>query len=83
VEISLPLLKVGGKLAAPKGSGATREVGEAANALEILAGEIEGMHPLAVPDTEGPRQTLIVVRKLAPTPDRYPRRAGIPAKRPL
>ena len=83
VELALPLVRVGGMLASPKGSSASREVREAGSALETLGGEIESTLPLEVLNVDGPQQTLIVVRKTAPTPERYPRRAGIPAKRPL
>jgi 16S rRNA (guanine527-N7)-methyltransferase len=83
LEFTLPLARVGGLVAAPKGSGAMREVGESANALHELRGEIEATVPLELPDQQGPPQTVIIVRKRAPTPDRYPRRPGIPAKRPL
>lgn len=82
LELTLPFVTVGGVLAAPKGSAAAREMREATNALTELGGEIVSADPLDLP-IEGPRPTLILVRKLRPTPDRYPRRAGIPNKRPL
>jgi 16S rRNA (guanine527-N7)-methyltransferase len=82
LELTLPFLQVGGALAAPKGSGAPREVREAARALEILGGEIEGLHELDV-SGPGPAPTVVIVRKTASTPERYPRRPGTPARRPL
>jgi 16S rRNA (guanine527-N7)-methyltransferase len=82
VELALPFLRVGGVLAAPKGSAARREVREAEAALRACGGEVESMRALEVPGAAVP-PTLIVVRKVAPTPARFPRRAGIPAKRPL
>jgi 16S rRNA (guanine527-N7)-methyltransferase len=82
VELALPFLEVGGLLAAPKGSGAPREVREAAAALSALGGYVESVAPLAVPHATV-RPTLVLVRKTGPTPDRFPRRAGIPSKRPL
>lgn len=81
-ELALPFLCVGGHLAAPKGSGAPREVREAANALEACGGEVAAIRPLDV-EGPGPRPTLVLIRKTRETPDNYPRRAGIPSKRPL
>jgi 16S rRNA (guanine527-N7)-methyltransferase len=82
LELTLPFLATGGVLAAPKGSAAPRELRESAHALAELGGEIEEASPFELP-VEGPRQTLILVRKSGPTPERYPRRPGIPSKRPL
>ena len=82
VELALPFLRVGGLLAAPKGSGARREVAAAAAALRACGGEVASVRPLEVPfATTTP--TLVTVRKTAVTPERFPRRPGIPAKRPL
>lgn len=82
LELALPFLTRGGVLAVPKGSAAPREIREAASALAALGGEMEVAQSLEIP-SEGPQQTLIVVRKTGETPERYPRRPGIPAKRPL
>jgi len=82
LELTLPFLATGGVLAAPKGSALQREVGAAANALVALRGEIEAVVPLDLRG-EGPRQSLVIVRKTEVTPNNYPRRAGMPAKRPL
>lgn len=82
VELALPFLRTGGLLATPKGSSARREVDEAAAALDACGGTVERAAPLDTP-APGPAPTLIIVRKLRETPDRYPRRPGIPSKRPL
>jgi 16S rRNA (guanine527-N7)-methyltransferase len=82
LELTLPFLAKGGVLAAPKGSAAQRELRDSAHALTELGGEIEEAAPFELP-VEGPRQTLVLVRKIGPTPERYPRRPGIPSKRPL
>jgi len=81
-ELALPFLRIGGFLAAPKGSGAPREVREARNALDICGGEVTAVQALDVPGP-GPAPTLVLVRKVRGTPPQYPRRPGIPAKRPL
>ena len=82
VELALPFVRVGGALATPKGSAAPREAREAAAALAACSGRIVSMTPLE-PPAGGPAPTLVIVRKVAETPDRYPRRTGIPSKRPL
>jgi 16S rRNA (guanine527-N7)-methyltransferase len=82
VELALPFVQVGGCLATPKGSAVAREVREAENALKLCGGVVESMSKLDVPPP-GPAPTLVLVRKIAETPERYPRRSGMPAKRPL
>ncbi|MEO8458544.1 MAG: 16S rRNA (guanine(527)-N(7))-methyltransferase RsmG [Chloroflexota bacterium] len=82
LELTLPFLAPNGVLAAPKGSARQREVAESASALATLGGTIEATLPLQIPGP-GPQQALVLVRKTGPTPDKYPRRPGIPAKRSL
>lgn len=81
-ELALPFLAIGGVLAAPKGSAAPREVREAQAALKELGGSLEETVRLKVPP-QGRAPTLLIVRKTDETPERYPRRPGIPRKRPL
>jgi 16S rRNA (guanine527-N7)-methyltransferase len=81
-EYAAPLLREGGVLVAWKG--AVGEVEEAdglaaADALGLTRASVLAVEPY--PGSE--RRTLHVFRKVAPTPPRYPRRAGMAAKRPL
>jgi 16S rRNA (guanine527-N7)-methyltransferase len=78
VELALPFLCPGGVLAAPKGSRAAQEVAAAAPALRACGGRLLSAQRLL----DSPL-TLVLVEKVAPTPSTYPRRPGIPAKRPL
>jgi 16S rRNA (guanine527-N7)-methyltransferase len=80
VELALPFLEVGGFLATPKGSRARQEMAEAGRALETCGGSIVSAEPLSSPTLP---LTLVLVEKMAPTPAAYPRRPGIPTKRPL
>jgi len=82
LEYALPLLRDGGLLAAPKGSRATEELAAAEAALTALGGNVESSLPLRLP-AAAPPQTVVLVRRRGPLPDRYPRRPGIPDKRPL
>jgi 16S rRNA (guanine527-N7)-methyltransferase len=81
LEYSLPFVKVGGLLVATKGSAAGKEVAAATTAFEELGGSLEDSVLFRPP--EGLTQTALFVRKVTPVSDRYPRRIGIPSKRPL
>jgi 16S rRNA (guanine527-N7)-methyltransferase len=81
VEYALPFLRLGGRLAAIKGSSALAEIDGAQTALQELGGRLYDAPAFDPP--QGPRQTVVLIEKTAPTQDRYPRREGIPAKRPL
>lgn len=82
VEYALPLLRPGGLLAAPKGSRARDELHEADAAIAALGGS--ALEPLALSLPEGVAPQLVVlVERDGPLPGRYPRRPGIPRKRPL
>jgi 16S rRNA (guanine527-N7)-methyltransferase len=82
VEYALPLLRRGGVLAAPKGERARDELAAAERAIEALGGV--ALDPVPLPLAPGvPPQTVLLVRRERPLDERYPRRAGIPTKRPL
>jgi 16S rRNA (guanine527-N7)-methyltransferase len=82
LEYCLPLARVGGHFLAQKGPDAQQELHRSAPALDTLGGSVTRTRHLTLPLAMGDR-TLILVEKTAPTADRYPRRPGIPAKRPL
>ena len=81
-EYVLPLIKVGGCAILQKGETGPAEAQSAENAIHILGGKMEQMVKVELPGVAETRY-LLVVRKIAATPDRYPRRPGIPAKRPI
>jgi len=76
VELCLPFVEVGGRLLAQK----THDE-EAGHAIEVLGGRLESV--MAAPSVARTKGVVIVVRKVAPTPAAYPRRAGVPGRRPL
>ncbi len=82
LELSLPLLRQDGHLLAWKGDQIGEELAGAEYALEELGGEVETIRTLALPHW-GLERNLVLVRKVRPTSERYPRRVGIPQKRPL
>ncbi|MBI4336785.1 MAG: 16S rRNA (guanine(527)-N(7))-methyltransferase RsmG [Chloroflexi bacterium] len=82
LELTLPFAKVGGLVVLPKQGDFQAELEGAQKALDLLGGALLRVQAVTVPGLEGPR-ALVVVQKIAPTPEQYPRRPGIPAKRPL
>jgi 16S rRNA (guanine527-N7)-methyltransferase len=82
MELSLPFVRLGGMFVAYKGPEGRSEVKEAEKALEILGGKVEEVHDYQLPDDRGERM-LVCIKKNELTPLKYPRKAGIPSKRPL
>jgi 16S rRNA (guanine527-N7)-methyltransferase len=82
LEYGLPLTMVGGTFVAQKGAEIEGEVEAAQTAMGILGGLLKEVKEVHLPGMEVSRR-LVVVEKVGPTPQKYPRRAGIPAKRPL
>ena len=81
-ELTLPFCKTGGIVVAQKKAGIDDELREAERAIGLLGGALERIE--VVDDVEpGDPRWLVALRKTAPSPDRYPRRPGIPARRPL
>lgn len=81
-EWLLPFVKPGGRMLALKGPMAQEETEKAANALEKLNAEAAGVHdaPILWRDWN---HKIVEIRKKGPTPEAFPRRAGVAEKRPL
>lgn len=82
LEYLLPVVKKDGICICMKSNKADEEIKEAQKALEILGGKIEKVEKFNLPGTDNER-TIIIVRKIKSTPKNYPRKAGIPVKKPL
>ena len=80
-ELTIPYLKVGGKLLALKASNAPEELTEAKNALNLLFSKVEDNISYTLPN--GDPRYITIVEKKKETPNQYPRKAGMPNKRPL
>ncbi|TMD77151.1 MAG: 16S rRNA (guanine(527)-N(7))-methyltransferase RsmG, partial [Chloroflexi bacterium] len=78
-ELCLPFVRVGGRLLAQK----TRDedVNAAGRAIKLLGGGPLRVEP--APSRARSAGVVVVVEKVAPTPEAYPRRAGVPSRRPL
>jgi 16S rRNA (guanine527-N7)-methyltransferase len=81
-EYCLPLCRVGGVFIALKKAPVSEELALAAEPMALLGGRATRVvEPNLTPDL--PDRALVVIEKFRPTPEQYPRRAGMPAKRPL
>ena len=81
-ELALPFCKPHGLLVAHKKGNVDQELDDARNAIQLLGGRLSAVLPVHVAGLEDNR-LLVTVKKAAPIPARYPRRPGIPQKRPL
>ena len=82
LEYTLPFCALGGQVAVWKRGGIEEEIADAASALGLLGGGRPKVFPVVLRGLADGR-VLLVVQKIGPTPPRYPRRPGIPEKRPL
>ncbi len=81
-ELTLPFLKTGGAVLAHRGHEAPSETEAAAKALDVLGGRVAAMTVYDLPGLDKKRY-IVRVEKIRATPDAYPRREGVPAKKPL
>lgn len=82
VELTLPFCAVGGVVVVPAKGDFGPDVERASGAVERLGGHIRECRPVAVPWLNDGR-ALVIIDKVSPSPEAFPRRAGVPAKRPL
>lgn len=82
VEYCLPLCRKGGCFIAQKGADIEREVKNAEAATVLLGGRLRNITVLRLPGLKHPR-SLVLIEKVGQTPAKYPRRPGMPSKRPL
>ena len=81
-EYLLPFVRVGGRALALKGPGLEDELNQAETAIETLGGRLERVQPLPIPGRDWDHRAAWIA-KVAPTPEKYPRRSGVVEKRPL
>ncbi len=81
VELTLPFCTIGGSFIAQKKGAAEPEISQAAKAISLLGGKLREVKGIDLEEFTDQRQ-LIIIDKVSPTPQQYPRRPGIPAKRP-
>ncbi|UFJ40442.1 16S rRNA (guanine(527)-N(7))-methyltransferase RsmG [Brevibacillus humidisoli] len=81
-EYCLPFVRVDGHFLAMKGANVSLEMNEAKKAIKTLGGKTVKVESFELPDDAGERN-IIIIEKVASTAKTYPRKAGIPAKKPL
>ena len=81
-EYTLPFVKLAGECIFYKSSDIDEELQKGSNAITILGGNIDNVVKVKIPGTDYDR-SLVVINKSEPTPDKYPRKAGTPKKKPL
>lgn len=81
-ELCLPAARVGGELVAYKASAADEELADAQAAIKKLGGEVQKEIALTLPGTDEQRK-IVIIDKTSATPQKYPRRPGLPNKKPL
>ena len=81
-EYMIPLVKIDGKCICMKGSKIDEELKNAEKAIKTLGGKIEKVDTFLLPDTDMGRN-IILIKKEKATPNKYPRKAGTPAKEPI
>ena len=80
LELTAPYVRVGGAVLALKGAAAREELDEAKNAVKKLGLKVEAIHDFEI---DGANHSVIVLRKVAPTPNQYPRRYAKIKQTPL
>lgn len=81
-ELCLPAARVGGELVAYKASAADEELADAQGAIRKLGGQVQKEVALTLPGTDEQRK-IVIIDKITATPKKYPRRPGLPNKKPL
>ena len=80
LELTAPYVRVGGAVLALKGSAAREELEEAKSAVKKLGLKLESVHDFQI---AGATHSVIVLRKVSPTPNQYPRRFAKIKQAPL
>lgn len=78
-EYTLPFVKIGGFFIAQKD--ASENITEAEKAIQTLGGEIQDIVPVKIDGLS--ERNIVIIRKIKPTIDKYPRRPGNPEKKPI
>ena len=81
-EYCLPFVKIGGSFLSYKGSAYEEEIRESVNALGILGGRVSRVDADVLKE-QGLDHVVIYINKTKKTPDIYPRKAGLPGKKPI
>lgn len=81
-EYCIPFVRVGGKFISYKSGNIDDELNDAKTAIHLLGSGIEDVEKYTLPDSDMQR-SIVVIRKEKKLNNKYPRKAGMPAKQPL
>lgn len=81
-EYCLPYVRLGGYFVSYKSEKVSEELAMAKKAIGMLGGELYAQEEFSLPSSDIYRN-LVMIKKLIPTPKKYPRKAGMPSKEPL
>jgi len=82
VELTLPFCRLGGRFIAQKKGEIAREVNRAEKAIATLGGKLSQVKKIELDEFDDARY-LLIIDKICSTPSKYPRRPGVPKRRPL
>ena len=82
VELALPFCQIGGKFVAQKKGEISREINGAGKVINVLGGKLNQVKEIELGEFSDERY-LVIIDKICPTPEKYPRRPGIPKRRPI
>ena len=81
-EWCIPFVKPGGYFVSYKSNALPEEMRDGKKAIRILGGQVENIFNTNIPETNNQR-SFVFVKKIANTDNKYPRKAGTPAKEPI
>lgn len=81
-EYMLPMVALKGMAICMKGSEISEEISKSKNSIKLLGGKIDKIEEFTLPKSDNKRN-LILIKKERQTPNKYPRKPGIPSKEPL
>ncbi len=81
-EYLIPLVKIGGNAISMKGSEVDEEMKQSQKAISLLGGKIKTIETFQLPQSDINRN-IIIIHKTQNTPNKYPRKAGMPSKEPI
>jgi 16S rRNA (guanine527-N7)-methyltransferase len=82
VELTLPFCQIGGRFIAQKKGEIDEEINRAKEAIAILGGKLDQIKKIELDEFNDARY-LVIIDKIYPTPSKYPRRPGVPKRRPI
>ena len=82
LELALPFCRIGGKFVAQKKGEFNQELQKANKAINILGGKLNEVKNVGLEEF-GDERCLVIFAKISSTPEKYPRRPGMPERRPI